>query len=122
MMLIEGVEVRLKDVNLEDPKDKVPLTMDEIKEYITAIAQGHPGKTLRSLEIRKDNDPEYLNIRYSLTGGKPFERIRRITGYLVGTLDNWNDAKRAEERDRVKHFTGKPDTDFIGKPDMYGIE
>lgn len=32
-----------------------------------------------------------------------FERIRRITGYLVGTLDKWNDAKRAEERDRVKH-------------------
>lgn len=35
--------------------------------------------------------------------GVPFERIRRITGYLVGTLDKWNDAKRAEERDRVKH-------------------
>ena len=34
----------------------------------------------------------------------PFERIRRITGYLVGTMDNWNDAKRAEEADRVKHF------------------
>ena len=32
-----------------------------------------------------------------------FERIRRITGYLVGTLDKWNNAKRAEERDRVKH-------------------
>jgi len=36
-----------------------------------------------------------------------FERIRRITGYLVGTLDRWNEAKRAEERDRVKH--GKDD-------------
>ena len=32
-----------------------------------------------------------------------FERIRRITGYLVGTMDKWNDAKKAEERDRVKH-------------------
>ncbi len=41
---------------------------------------------------RKEND------------GKPnFERIRRITGYLVGTLDRFNDAKKAEERDRVKH-------------------
>lgn len=39
----------------------------------------------------------------SETDGVPFERIRRITGYLVGTLDKWNDAKRAEERDRVKH-------------------
>ena len=32
-----------------------------------------------------------------------FQRIRRITGYLVGTIDRWNDAKRAEEKDRVKH-------------------
>ncbi len=32
-----------------------------------------------------------------------FERIRRITGYLVGTMEKWNNAKRAEERDRVKH-------------------
>lgn len=35
--------------------------------------------------------------------GRDFERIRRITGYLVGTIDRWNNAKRAEERDRVKH-------------------
>ena len=35
--------------------------------------------------------------------GRPFERIRRITGYLVGTLDRFNNGKRAEERDRVKH-------------------
>ena len=34
---------------------------------------------------------------------QPFERIRRITGYLVGTLDRFNDAKRAEESQRVKH-------------------
>ncbi|MGN0901962.1 MAG: anaerobic ribonucleoside-triphosphate reductase [Succinivibrio sp.] len=33
-----------------------------------------------------------------------FERIRRVTGYLVGTLDRFNDAKRAEERDRLKHM------------------
>ncbi|MDR1815569.1 MAG: anaerobic ribonucleoside triphosphate reductase [Clostridiales Family XIII bacterium] len=36
-------------------------------------------------------------------GDMGFDRIRRITGYLVGTLDRFNDAKRAEERDRVKH-------------------
>ena len=35
----------------------------------------------------------------------PFERIRRITGYLVGTMERWNDAKKAEERDRVIHMT-----------------
>ena len=35
--------------------------------------------------------------------GVKFERIRRITGYLVGTLDRFNDGKAAEVRDRVKH-------------------
>ena len=39
--------------------------------------------------------------------GVGFERIRRITGYLVGTMDKWNDAKKAEERDRVKHSLAK---------------
>lgn len=39
-------------------------------------------------------------------GDQGFERIRRITGYLVGTMDNWNDAKTAEEKDRVKHSLG----------------
>lgn len=33
-----------------------------------------------------------------------FERIRRVTGYLVGTLDRFNDGKKAEEKDRVKHL------------------
>lgn len=41
-----------------------------------------------------------------LGSGVKFERIRRITGYLVGTMDKWNDAKKAEERDRVKHGVG----------------
>ena len=36
-------------------------------------------------------------------GAPDFERIRRITGYLVGTIDRWNNAKRSEEKDRVKH-------------------
>ena len=35
--------------------------------------------------------------------GVGFDRIRRITGYLVGTTARWNNAKRADERDRVKH-------------------
>lgn len=39
-------------------------------------------------------------------GNIPFERIRRITGYLVGTVDRFNNGKRAEERDRVKHGLG----------------
>ena len=38
-----------------------------------------------------------------LGDGIKFERIRRITGYVVGTIDRWNNAKKAEEHDRVKH-------------------
>ncbi len=45
-----------------------------------------------------------LNEKYG--EGVKFERIRRITGYLVGTMDKWNNAKRAEEHDRVKHGLG----------------
>ena len=45
--------------------------------------------------------------------GVKFERIRRITGYLVGTLDKWNDAKKAEERDRVKHSGVKKDENKV---------
>ena len=44
-----------------------------------------------------------VNIEAKNGKGVGFERIRRITGYLVGTLDRFNDAKRAEEHDRVKH-------------------
>lgn len=47
-----------------------------------------------------------MNIKHSGTGagkGVGFERIRRITGYLVGTTDRFNNAKYAEQRDRVKH-------------------
>ena len=39
--------------------------------------------------------------------GMPFERIRRITGYLVGTMEKWNNGKRAEEKDRVKHMNSQ---------------
>ena len=39
--------------------------------------------------------------------GVKFERIRRITGYLVGTLDRFNDAKASEVKERVKHGVGK---------------
>lgn len=48
-------------------------------------------------------DGEFINAHIRYGEGQPFERIRRITGYLVGTLDRFNDAKRAEVEDRVKH-------------------
>ena len=47
------------------------------------------------------------NINGQVGEGMDFERIRRITGSLVGTLDRFNDAKRAEVEDRVKHGMSK---------------
>lgn len=52
--------------------------------------------------VSPDDDPQFYRVEFRKRAEK-FERIRRITGYLVGTLDKWNDGKRAEERDRVKH-------------------
>ncbi len=46
-------------------------------------------------------------------GDAGFERIRRITGYLVGTMDKWNDAKTAEEADRVKHSIGTTEMEAL---------
>ncbi|NLY87705.1 MAG: ribonucleoside-triphosphate reductase [Clostridiales bacterium] len=43
------------------------------------------------------------NINGQVGQGVEFERIRRITGYLVGTLDRFNNGKRSEVEDRVKH-------------------
>lgn len=54
-----------------------------------------------SLDIKIDGD--FADVHYTLKDAPDFERIRRITGYLVGTLDRFNDGKRAEEAERVKH-------------------
>ena len=73
----------------------------EIDAYIK-MAQDKYSDKLIGLKIEVENEEE-VTLTYILKNDVPFERIRRITGYLVGTLDKWNDAKRAEERDRVKH-------------------
>jgi hypothetical protein len=61
-------------------------------------------RKLASLEINLDGDYADLNYQFQ---PEPFERIRRITGYLTGNLNTWNNAKRAEETDRVKHGMGQ---------------
>ncbi|MCI9130297.1 MAG: hypothetical protein HFJ65_08355 [Eggerthellaceae bacterium] len=71
----------------------------EALNYVVYYVSKFPN--LESLDVKIDGD--YADVTYNLTPSQPFERIRRITGYLVGTLDRFNDAKRAEEADRVKH-------------------
>ena len=70
--------------------------MDAYVDYVTRAN----GRAPAALDITIDGDDVDLCYEFE---GKPFQRIRRITGYLVGTLDRFNDGKRHEEHDRVKH-------------------
>ncbi len=72
---------------------------EEVNAYLSRAVDLY-GREPDALDLRVDGD--YVDIAYHYAD-QPFHRIRRITGYLVGTLDRFNNAKRAEERDRVKH-------------------
>lgn len=74
---------------------------EEAKAYVEYLEKKYNRK-VKALNVNIDGDYADLNYEFEKA---PFERIRRITGYLVGTMDNWNNAKRAEEADRVKHGT-----------------
>ena len=79
--------------------------------YASGIGYGainHPVDRDPVCEFTGCIDDECPNCGRHETPDKPFDRIRRITGYLVGTLDRFNDAKRAEEADRVKHGSRSP--------------
>ena len=92
-MNVNGTEVTIKDIDSISEK--------EIMSYINYIEEQNLGEELATLEIAGASDGN-VSLDYMLRPQK-FERIRRITGYLVGTIDRWNNAKRAEEHDRVKH-------------------
>ena len=72
----------------------------EIDEYVRRIRKKHPDRIINELTLTING--KYVDIKYNYDT-VPFERIRRITGYLVGTLDRFNDAKKAEESQRIKH-------------------
>jgi hypothetical protein len=76
------------------------ISEEEKQAYIRRAQQKYKNRRIESMDITLDGD--YADIKYTFEE-LPFERIRRITGYLVGTLDRFNNAKRAEVDDRVKH-------------------
>ena len=91
-MIVDGVKVSF--VGLDDA------TREEAANYVSYVRErvADPVKTI----IVKACDDGNVDVSYTARGEK-FERIRIITGYLVGTTDRWNDAKKSEEHDRVKH-------------------
>ena len=76
------------------------LSKAEINTYVQQLKEQNPDKVITSVNFTVDG--EYVDMSYTYDN-VPFERIRRITGYLVGTVDRFIDAKRAEVQDRVKH-------------------
>ena len=76
------------------------ISNEEIQAYIDRANEKY-GDNVVGITIEPDG--EYVNLSYELKSNVPFQRLRRITGYVVGTMDRWNDAKRSEEHDRVKH-------------------
>lgn len=90
---IDGVTVTIKNGSI--PEEEATAYVDRGRELY--------GKNLTDVIATLDpDDPEMIGLEYKWNNA-PFHRLRRITGYLVGSLSRWNNAKSAEEKDRVKH-------------------
>ena len=93
--IIQGIAVAFLDTE--------PHREEEARAYLQHAR--NQGGDLKSLLIKRDE--EHADLSYTFNA-KPFERIRRITGYLQKT-EQWNDAKKAEMRDRRPHHRGSDD-------------
>ncbi len=76
------------------------LSQEEIDVYAKRAVEKYAPKKIEEMTLSLDG--EWVDISYKFAPVH-FDRIRRITGYLVGTLDRFNDAKRSEVEQRVKH-------------------
>lgn len=88
--VINGIEVNING----EIADK------ELTVYLTQLQAKQKRKIVKADVTVVDREDVDISYTFECV---PFERIRRITGYLVGTTSKWNDAKKAELRDRVKH-------------------
>ena len=76
------------------------ISKKEQEAYAEYARNKHPDMRISSLIINVNGEYVDLTCYYDAV---PFQRIRRITGYLVGDLDRFNDAKLSEVEDRVTH-------------------
>lgn len=77
------------------------LNEENIEAYIAEVKKNYEGKMIENISLEFNGDEVDVKTTFS---PEKFEKIRRITGYLVGTVDRFNDGKKAEEHDRVKHM------------------
>lgn len=89
------MKITFKDGNISD------IPKEEVQEYVKYVKEKYPNDIIDEIILSFD-DEGYVKIE-THKHSVPFIRIRRITGYLVGSLERFNDGKRAEEHDRVKH-------------------
>lgn len=76
------------------------IPQEEIDAYKKYVKDKYPDEIIDEIILEFDGDDVKIEThKHSI----PFNRIRRITGYLVGSLERFNNGKRAEEHDRVKH-------------------
>lgn len=76
------------------------LTPELLEGYVKMLKNEHSNEVIEKIELNFSGD----NVAAVTTvAPHKFDKIRRITGYLVGTVDRFNDGKKAEEHDRVKH-------------------
>lgn len=83
----------------------------EKKAYIQRAKKLYPERQIEEMSITIVDD-NYVDIEYHYNTA-PFQRIRRVTGYLACTLDRFNNAKKAEVFDRVKHNITMPDFEDV---------
>ena len=86
---------------MTDIHSNIEMSSKEMLAYRKKIEDDNPGCTVTYLDINVRGDDVELTATLSAVA---FQRIRRITGYLVGDLGRFNNAKRREVDDRVKHI------------------
>ena len=103
------------------------VTPEEVQAYINRFGEkksdGDVTRSSKLIGLTLRVEGEEVDISYEYAN-EAFERIRRIIGYLVGTLDRFNNGKRAEVEDRVKHsITDDCEDVYVDdKPKNKGVE
>lgn len=97
------------------PSGDIKKALADVDKYenVHASVLVEVGTSLLAQFVSESAAKKYFDAHNQYFSGEKFERLRRITGYLVGTLDRWNDGKKAEEKARVKHSVNSCVDDLV---------
>lgn len=97
------------------PEQEIKVALKELDKYenmhVSLLIE--TGIALIEKYGDRQSAEKYFNDHSEYFGATQFERLRRITGYLVGSLERWNDGKKAEEAVRVKHSVNSCVDDLV---------